>query len=903
LSALLDERFTSLVDTPATLTGNVLLRVNSAGTGLEFVVPENVPGITRAFTDLVDVPQSYIDQGEKIVRVKGDESGLEFVDLSVIVDTGGTPTLLASLLDLSDTPDSYAGADGFFLRVSGSQIVFDQLTFLDLADAPPSYAAPGAFLRVNSGANALTFFTKSLTFTGLTDTPGSYGVSDGGKVVRVKADRTGLEFTTGRFLDLTDTPASFSGQANRVLRVNAGATAVEFRAETFTNFTSLLDTPNAYGVGDGGKFVVVEDVATPTQLVFQSAAEIAASAQSFLTLTDTPDTYDGQIGKFVRVTPLPDGTNVLRFADVTVLSSDAAQAVLELYREEYQGGTSPVATGSNAVAIGEANTASATGSTIVGGRANTVSAVGGTVVGGFTNTLSTPGAIVGGTLNTIAGTTTFAFVGGGQQNAITNADRAVIGTGLRNQITGANSSRSVIGGGLDNSINLTANHGTYEGSVICGGQGNVVSGDGATVLAGYFTNITAPRSVAVISQSGRKYDAREAVSGDYSVVLGPQTATDRGWFGARPFANEPGSWRVEAGAVRGSFAGEIQSTTLLFAGATSTGDWTRLLLDSGVNYGNRRDAVGGYLSRITLPSDDGVYWIEAEVIGRDTSAPHSATFTLRGVVMVDAGAATLPNGFEPLAICRCGPGSAGWDARISVDGLAVDIDVKGRQSQSINWVCKVKTLELMVKQDVANSFTLTPINGFVDGGYTVNENSLGASIVTISRPGGIAGLTFTPANTAFEVTPAGVFKLINTRFLNFETTPFLNTTVYVTGLGETDYFNIPIRVLNVNEAPSNIILTDVNTGSTTERAVLSGVAGARVAYISVVDIDSTTHTLTVQTSPSPFEIVKESVGGVLRDILKLKSGSSITVSTVVQIRATDPGGLFRNQNFTVGIRT
>jgi hypothetical protein len=209
----------------------------------------------------------------------------------------------------------------------------------------------------------------------------------------------------------------------------------------------------------------------------------------------------------------------------------------------------------------------------------------------------------------------------------------------------------------------------------------------------------------------------------------------------------------------------------------------------------------------------------------------------------------------------------------------------------------------MVKQDVADSFTLTPINGFVDGGYTDNENSLGASIVTISRPGGIAGLTFTPANTAFEVTPAGVFKLINTRFLNFETTPFFNTTVYVTGLGETDYFNIPIRVLNVNEAPRNIILTSIATGSTTTRNAASGVPGVRIAYITVDDVDSTTHTLTVLTNTATFEIIQETFNGLLRNVLKLKDGVSITTSQTVQIRATDPTALSRTQNFTVGVVT
>jgi hypothetical protein len=905
LSALLDERFILIADAPTPLVGGELLRANLAGTGLELIAAEDIPDVAHTFLDLTDTPATYVAQSGKIVRVKGDESGLEFVSVSALVDTGGsTPTLLAAFLDLTDTPNSYAGANGYLLRVSSSSIVFTNLSFLLLDDAPASYGAPGTFLRVNGSATGLVFVTRTLSFLGLDDTPGAYGALDGGRVVRVNGAATGLEFTTKSFLDQTDTPSSFAGQAGRTLRVNGAATGVTFAADTFTTFISLLDTPSAYGSGDGGKFVAVAAGPSPTSLVFASAGEIAAQAQGFLTLTDTPDSYTDAVGRFVRVTPVPSGPPVLRFADVAVLASDAAQADLNLYKEEYQGGVSPSATGGNSVAIGQANVASGTNSAVIGGRENTASSVAGVVIGGFTNMLSGPGTIVGGTNNTITATTNFALIGGGQQNAITNTDRAIIGTGLRNAITGSNSAGSVIGGGLDNSINLTASHGVYSGATVCGGQRNIVSGDGAVVLGGYFVNVTAPWSVAVSSQGGRDAGPRTAVTGDYSVVLGPQGVTDRGWFGARPFANEAGAWRRTGNTSRAAFLGEIQSTDLLFAGQTEGGDWTRLLLDSGINYAGRRDIPGGYLSRIVLPADDGVYWVEAEVVARDINAPHSATFNLRGTVMVSGGQATLPSGFEVLSVCRCGGGSAGWDARITNDGLAVDIEVKGGVSQTIKWICKVKTLELMIKTSSTETFTLTPTNAFVDGWFTVNERVFGASILTISRPGGIAGFTFTPSNSSFEVTSEGVFKLRDVSTLNFETNPFVEVVLYITSSTDSEYFVIPIQVLDVPEAPTNIILTDISTGSTTARAALSGSAGARIAYVNVVDPDiGDTHTLSVMTNTATFEIVKENVGGVLRDILKLKSGVSITTSRTVQIRATDSSSLFRTQSFTVGVRT
>ena len=903
MSALLDQRFTTLSDVQTSLVGDELLRVNAAGTAVELVAVTAIPGFVETFVELTDTPSTYAGSAGYIVRVKGDEEGLEFVEVTDVVDTSGTPTLLATFLDLTDTPASYSGADNQLVRVSVSTLTFYAPTFLDLVDTSVSYGPPGSFLRVDTSASALTFVSRVLSFTGLDDTPSTYGASDEGKIVKVKTDLTGLEFGLLTFLSLEDTPASYAGQANRVLRVDASASGLTFLPENYTTFVSLLDTPGSYGIDDGGKFLVVEPVSSPTGLVFRSAVEISATAQSFLTLTDTPSTYVDAIGKFVRVTPLPDGTTVLRFADVSVLSSDAAQADLNLYKEEFQGGTSPSATGGNAVAIGEANVATAQGSSVIGGRSNTASGFGSTIVGGFTNTLSGAGVIAGGTLNNVTGTVTYSLIGGGSSNTINGADKATIGTGLSNQIEGANSGFSVIGGGLTNSINLSSSHGTYEGAIVCGGQRNVVTGDGAVVLAGYFTTVTSPKSVAVTSQSGINNGPRAAVSGDYSVVLGPQCVTDRGWFGNRPFANEPGEWRRSAGIARTSFFGEIQSSILLFAGSTQSDSWTRLSLDSNINYGDRRDVAGGYLSRMTFPADDGVYLIKAEVVGRDTAAPHSATFDLRAMVMVDGGQVSLPSGFEFTSVCRCGVGSAGWDVKITAAGLVVDIEVKGRVAQSVKWVCKVKTLELVVKQDVAESFTLTPINDFVDGGYTVNENSAGASIVTISRDGGLAGFTFTSGNSNFEITEAGVFKLRAGRTLNFETTPFLTVVVYANSAEENDYFTIPIRVLNVNEAPSNIILTSVATGSTTTRNVVSGVPGQRVAYVTVVDVDSATHTLDILIAGATFEIIQETFNGATRNVLKLRDGASIATTTLVQIRATDPDGLSRTQNFNVGVVT
>ena len=70
------------------------------------------------------------------------------------------------------------------------------------------------------------------TFLALDDSPASYtGQSE--KVVRVNTGETGLEFYTlptavTTFLGLTDTPSSFTGQAGKFVAVNGGETALEF---------------------------------------------------------------------------------------------------------------------------------------------------------------------------------------------------------------------------------------------------------------------------------------------------------------------------------------------------------------------------------------------------------------------------------------------------------------------------------------------------------------------------------------------------------------------------------------------------------------------------------------------------------------------------------------------------
>jgi hypothetical protein len=154
------------------------------------------------FTELGDVPHSYVGEGGKVVRVNAGETGLEFFTL----------TLVTTFLGLSDTPGTYAGSGLFFVRV-------------------------------NAGETALEFFdltaTLVTTFLGLSDTPGSYAGA-ALQTVRVNAGETALEFFTQEFILLGDVPNSYSGAAGKLLAVNPGETALEFSTQTVTDLDFVL---------------------------------------------------------------------------------------------------------------------------------------------------------------------------------------------------------------------------------------------------------------------------------------------------------------------------------------------------------------------------------------------------------------------------------------------------------------------------------------------------------------------------------------------------------------------------------------------------------------------------------------------------------------------------------------
>ncbi len=102
-----------------------------------------------------------------------------------------------------------------------------------------------------------------------------------------------------RFLELSDAPHSYAGQAGNFVRVNAGATALEFFnliATLVTTFLQLSDTPGSYA---GAALQGVRVNAAETALEFFN--------RLFTTLTDVPTSYAGAAGALVAVNAAENG--------------------------------------------------------------------------------------------------------------------------------------------------------------------------------------------------------------------------------------------------------------------------------------------------------------------------------------------------------------------------------------------------------------------------------------------------------------------------------------------------------------------------------------------------------------------------------------------------------------------
>ena len=147
-------------------------------------------------------------------------------DLSTVVLATGEAAYATDtkVLKIGDGSNNFAALSGLTGGSAGGVSAFTALS-----DTPGNFSgAASKFVKVNSGASALEFVTVSDSDT--TYTAGS-GLTLTGTTFHVTGTFGGGGGAT-TFVALTDTPANFTSAGGKFVKVNSGATALEFVAGT-----------------------------------------------------------------------------------------------------------------------------------------------------------------------------------------------------------------------------------------------------------------------------------------------------------------------------------------------------------------------------------------------------------------------------------------------------------------------------------------------------------------------------------------------------------------------------------------------------------------------------------------------------------------------------------------------
>lgn len=191
---------------------------------------------------------------------------------------------------------SLISTDGDTIRMisTGASLLTD-LSDVDIAgSATPN---EGDVLKYLGGYWVPGSFSSS-TFLGLADTPDSY-TSQGSKLVRVNAGATALEFATANTGILTDFPAYSSLLSGRLLAVNAVGNGLEYVAPAAGGviyMSSIQDVEIPSDIVDGYVLTYVQ-----VGNYFEFKPQTGGGAGAFTSLTDCPAAYTGSALKYVRV--------------------------------------------------------------------------------------------------------------------------------------------------------------------------------------------------------------------------------------------------------------------------------------------------------------------------------------------------------------------------------------------------------------------------------------------------------------------------------------------------------------------------------------------------------------------------------------------------------------------------
>ena len=265
-------------------------------------------------SDIEDVP-SYTGNAGKVLAVKSDESGVEWITVS----GGGTGA--TTFLELTDTPSSYSGQAGKVLVVNSSEngLVFS--TILDeKVKASSSDSSPG-YLVDKVDNNTIVVESDKLK------------VKDG---VFAPATHTHtwneINKTGSKLSDIEDVP-DYTGNAGKVLRVNSTENGIEFAEVNVTDekvkINSTDPTPGYLADKiDNNTIIVDGNVIKVDETKFASSththtwSEIDKAGSKLSDIGDIPD-YTGNAGKFLRVKSTEDGIEYVDVPDERVKLNSA----------------------------------------------------------------------------------------------------------------------------------------------------------------------------------------------------------------------------------------------------------------------------------------------------------------------------------------------------------------------------------------------------------------------------------------------------------------------------------------------------------------------------------------------------------------------------------------------------
>jgi hypothetical protein len=373
-------------------------------------------------------------------------------------------------------------------------------------------------------------------------------------------------------------------------------------------------------------------------------------------------------------------------------------------------------------------------------------------------------------------------------------------------------------------------------------------------------------------------------------------------FGGTAEANSTVTLRI------GSTSGAIIGTVV----ANGSGNWT-------VDYTSTTLADGSYsfFASIVDVAGNASASTAAFTVTVDTAAPPITPVALDLIAASDtfqvgAGGSNTDNVTFDNTPSFTGTAAASLLIEIFVDGSPIGTTTAAGDG---SWSFTAPTIA-----DGAHNFTWRALD--VAGNATSQSPALAATIdtgaptlaaitdkstnedQTASIPLALSDSLQTPQNV-FVVTQFGTPALINTGGITLDTSGGFNqvlqvpptanafgtTTVSITAYDLAGNAS-PLRTFNLAIQSVNDPPTAVGLSATT---VAENAAGANIGIVSVTDVDvGDTHTWLV--NDARFEIIGTQ--------LKLKTGESLNFEAgnpVIQITATDAGGLFKTQSFTINV--